>query len=319
MSRHRKKGTAWLTAKTAIATAMRTHLGDDADIEVGWVQKIGDGLFRDVYAAVVDADTDDGQIELDAAALLPRWDAPRETDEGARKEAVFLRQLANLEIPFRVPGWAQVVEEERRTILVRECLPGIPLKAFVGRHSNVAPWEVIGRLAAEVHATPTETLVPPLHENLTRRAHAEACLQEVEDIAGDPVANDAIAWILAHLPPDDPAALIHGDLLGQNILLDLENPPALIDWEYSRLGDPAYDLAIVTRGMKQPFKRRDGFQKLLDVYNQAAEQPLRPTDVRIYEAYLYLNWFLESSRGEGRHPLDVARHRLEALLRRIDG
>jgi len=43
MSRRRKKGTAWLTAKSAIAAAVRTHLGDEADVEVGWVKKIGEG------------------------------------------------------------------------------------------------------------------------------------------------------------------------------------------------------------------------------------------------------------------------------------
>jgi aminoglycoside phosphotransferase (APT) family kinase protein len=318
MSRHRKKGTAWLAAKSAIATAAKAHLGDDADIDVGWVRKIGDGLFRDVYAASVDAYTDDGQIELDAAALLPRWDAPRETDDGARREAALLREFANLEIPFRIPGWAQVVEESRRTILVRECLPGIPLDAFIDRRTDIAPWEVIGELAAEVHAIPAETLESLLPAHATRRAHAEACLEEVDEIAGDPVADDAVAWIRAHLPPDVPAKLIHGDLLGQNILLDFENPLALIDWEYSRLGDPAYDLAIVTRGRKQPFKRLHGLQKLLDAYNEAAEQQLRPADIHVYEIYLYLTWFMESSRGEGRHPPEVSRQRLQALLRRIE-
>jgi hypothetical protein len=34
--------------------------------------------------------------------------------------------------------------------------------------------------------------------------------------------------------------------------------------------------------------------------------------------YLYLTWFMESARGEGRHPPAVARERLQALLRRIE-
>ncbi len=318
MTRRRKKGTAWLTAKSAITTAAKTHLGDDAEIEVGWVKKIGEGLYRDVYSGLVDAVTGDGRIELNAAALLPRWDAPPETDEGAWKEAALLRELGDLELPFRIPGWAVAVEETRRSILVRDCLRGIPLDAFPERREDIAPWEVIGRLAAEVHATPAETLKSLLPAHPTRRSHAEACLREVEEIANEPVADDAVAWIRAHMPPDDPATLIHGDLLGQNILLDFENPPALIDWEYSRLGDPAYDLAIVTRGRKQPFKRRDGFQEFLDVYNETAELHLRPTDVRVYEVYLYLTWFMESCRGEGRHPPPVALERLQALLRRIE-
>ncbi|MES1178233.1 MAG: phosphotransferase [Myxococcales bacterium] len=32
--------------------------------------------------------------------------------------------------------------------------------------------------------------------------------------------------------------------------------PAVIDWEYTALGDPAYDLAIVTRGARRPFQNR---------------------------------------------------------------
>jgi aminoglycoside phosphotransferase (APT) family kinase protein len=54
-------------------------------------------------------------------------------------------------------------------------------------------------------------------------------------------ARDARAWALAHLPPADPSSVLHGDLLGQNILLDpgASLPFALIDWEYALRGDPA--------------------------------------------------------------------------------
>jgi len=54
-------------------------------------------------------------------------------------------------------------------------------------------------------------------------------------------------------PPDDPSVLLHGDLLGQ-ILLAMDGPHHVINWEYATRGDPAYDLAIVTRGVEQPFQ-----------------------------------------------------------------
>jgi thiamine kinase-like enzyme len=60
--------------------------------------------------------------------------------------------------------------------------------------------------------------------------------------------------------------LLHGDLLGQNILLAVDGPHHVIDWEYARRGDPAYDLAIVTRGIKQPFHIDRGLDRLRDAY-----------------------------------------------------
>ncbi len=58
--------------------------------------------------------------------------------------------------------------------------------------------------------------------------------------------------------------LLHGDLLGQNILLAADGPHHVIDWEHVKHGDPAYDLAIVTRGVKQPFQIANGLDRLLE-------------------------------------------------------
>ena len=66
--------------------------------------------------------------------------------------------------------------------------------------------------------------------------------------------RDAFSWILENLPERRESVLIHGDLLGQNILKTLEEEIYVIDWEYAFVGNPAYDLAIVTRGVKNPFK-----------------------------------------------------------------
>jgi len=50
-------------------------------------------------------------------------------------------------------------------------------------------------------------------------------LAKVEEVADEPVAAEAIAWIREHLPPDDdPARLLHGDLLGHNVLFDFDDP-----------------------------------------------------------------------------------------------
>ena len=82
----------------------------------------------------------------------------------------------------------------------------------------------------------------------------------------------AYRWARSHLPPTVPSSFLHGDLLGQNILLGLEEPsgPAttstLIDWEFACRGDPAYDLAIVTQGTRRPFQVNRGLERLLEFY-----------------------------------------------------
>jgi aminoglycoside phosphotransferase (APT) family kinase protein len=57
-----------------------------------------------------------------------------------------------------------------------------------------------------------------------------------------------IAWLPAHIPPDDPeggsAALVHGDYRPGNLLLHPVEPrvAAVLDWELSTLGHPLVDL-----------------------------------------------------------------------------
>jgi aminoglycoside phosphotransferase (APT) family kinase protein len=91
--------------------------------------------------------------------------------------------------------------------------------------------------------------------------------------------------------------LIHGDLLGQNILLDPDEVPAVIDWEYAKLGDPAYDLAIVTRGAKKPFAIDRGLERLLDAYANIRQCRIAAHEVHFYELCLVARWFRDALDG----------------------
>jgi aminoglycoside phosphotransferase (APT) family kinase protein len=54
-----------------------------------------------------------------------------------------------------------------------------------------------------------------------------------------------IAWLPAHLPPPQPARLVHGDYRLDNIILAPDAPviAAVLDWELSTLGDPLADFS----------------------------------------------------------------------------
>jgi thiamine kinase-like enzyme len=48
-------------------------------------------------------------------------------------------------------------------------------------------------------------------------------------------------------PPTATGALCHNDLVAENVLRTPERGLVLIDWEYSGIGDPYFDLAVVIR------------------------------------------------------------------------
>lgn len=114
--------------------------------------------------------------------------------------------------------------------------------------------------------------------------------------------------------------LLHGDLLGQNIRLPLDNAPlGLIDWERARLGDPAYDLAIVTRGARRPFQIDRGLDRLLEAYVLRGTE-LRKEHVHLYELCMMAGWYRDSFEADIRgHSPEVLLGNLQRHFRRVAG
>jgi aminoglycoside phosphotransferase (APT) family kinase protein len=171
---------------------------------------------------------------------------------------------------FRVPKPLGALRDEGGVILVEAQVTGVPLELRAGKQGKVQPWKVIGEVAAAIHAVPVSELLP----SIDCPVYAETLARSV---AGDEAElRDACNWMLEHLPPAEPGLLLHGDLLGQNVFLGIDEPVGVIDWERAEAGDPAYDLAIVTRGVRQPFQVANGLERLLDAYAGAGGRPLAP-------------------------------------------
>ena len=144
---------------------------------------------------------------------------------------------------------------------------------------------------------------------------ALAALRVFDGLDG-PEIGGARAWAKAHLPPTGPSVLLHGDLLGQNILLAPDAPPTVIDWEHARRGDPAYDIAIVTRGVKHPFQVQQGRERLLEEYHGNGGAPVTLGQVALHELCLVAGWYRDSLAGVGPQPPHEELARMMSILRR---
>jgi aminoglycoside phosphotransferase (APT) family kinase protein len=126
-------------------------------------------------------------------------------------------------------------------------------------------------------------------------------------------------------PHDCEVSLLHGDPLLQNLILhlDFERPGesfTWIDWEFARLGDPAYDLSIFTRGRLGSLCGLKGGRSLyLEAYGRHSGAPVEEKRLLFYEILLLVRQGCDQIR-EGHSALPEAQRRLlEGFLGRIPG
>jgi aminoglycoside phosphotransferase (APT) family kinase protein len=305
------RGAGWARAKYVLRELLSREVGAIRDI--GRVVKIGDGLSRDIFAAEVEFSnrTSDSYV-----IALPRRDADATLDERTKRELRLVARLRGRSFPFRLPENIGAFPDGDQLALVRRFVRGIELDLRAGRQPSLKPWEIIGEIASAIHAVEGTELADVLPGTATRAEHALEAIAVFDDLPAKEM-SDAKAWALAHIPPTEPSKLLHGDLLGQNILLSLDGPHTVIDWEYARRGDPAYDLAIVSRGVKRPFQTAGGLERLLDSYREHGGRGVTAHHVHIYELCLIANWYRGSLAGETPHAPQHELDLMRGLLRRL--
>lgn len=278
------------------ARALLEHVvGDclprDATVRTGRVRFLERGISSRTFVAHVEVTPDPDGRSGGYVARLPVPEADADRDERLRREADLLEQLALRPLPFRVPEVVGLVENEDGLVVVQRLLDGYPLNECRNSKRCPPPWEIAGKVAAAVHRLNPTGLPIDKPPHTTRRQHGHTAVDSLDN-SGNPLLDDAHQWALAHLPPDEPLCLIHGDLLAQNLLVDLglsdepPLPPGVLDWEYARLGDPADELSIITRGVRSPFGATDGLHRLLSAYRESGGLPVTANDVRLFELVL---------------------------------
>jgi aminoglycoside phosphotransferase (APT) family kinase protein len=198
---------------------------------------------------------------------------------GAERESQVLKKLGGLAAPLlydfrRTSPWF-----DRPAM----CMQFVPGQAQELSSATAAELERLGSIVGRLHRQPTEDL-EELSADGDMASYAQARMQDVlsrltwvSDPLPVPVQSglrDAAESVEGKLKTireaesfrtREPLVLLHGDIGPGNILWSPD--PVLIDWEYSRLGDPADEIAYLfdQNGLSTPLREafRRGYRETL--------------------------------------------------------
>jgi aminoglycoside phosphotransferase (APT) family kinase protein len=333
MARRYKRKTDWHWLRSITETSLNDCGRFQGKVNVdGKMEWIESGLYHDNYRfRISGTDLHKEWKENPFMLRISSQNSPlRSIDESCKylnQEAKTLKHLKNAGLCFQTPELiCRVKAGSHHPIgLIETCVRGIPLTFCKGSIHQDRIIPTIAEVAVSVHQMDTGQF-GHLKTFENSKAHI---LDELNSLSPDlfkqySAALRAKEWILSCLPESRPSVVLHGDLLPQNILY-YEAPDgwkiALIDWEFAEIGDPASDLAIVTRGGRKLMGIKNGLHLLMESYRHAGGIEFSVADVRIHELLLCLNWLQDSSEAEkkGRrhgHGPEHYEHRLTSLLRR---
>lgn len=179
----------------------------------------------------------------------PAWIEKRGPADALACEASALRQLSGR-------PWAPELVHHEAGVLVSTRCPGAPRTLAAAGSTDMRR---LGALLREVHDVrrAEEGRVAWWSESASTLADYRARRAEDTEraLAGSAYASLARRALAAPLPQpaddDPPFALLHGDLVESNIVW-ASGRPALVDWEFWRMGDPAEDLAYLFETNRLP-------------------------------------------------------------------
>ncbi|HEX6565256.1 MAG TPA: aminoglycoside phosphotransferase family protein [Chthoniobacterales bacterium] len=318
--RSRRSGTDWAWLRWLIESNLRRQ-PEFKKFRLGRrLETLGQGLFNRNYLF----ETSGQSLVLRLAKFEHELRTKKEAIIRLRQEAKSLLVLDRVGFPYDIPRFVCFVEDESDGIvgLIETAVQGASLELFSNVNEPDRLLKVIAKIAVAVHQLP-KVEFGHLKERKESRDHL---LEQLKELAPETLKFEQAArareWLLSHLPENRPPVVLHGDLLPQNVLFyDFENPRfSVVDWQEAQIGDPAYDLAIVTRGARQPLGVARGLERLVESYNENAGQELTASAVIAHELCFQLGWLDDSVRNYkrlGGHAPEHYAAQLGALLRRV--
>jgi hypothetical protein len=323
MPYHLYKGQT-LPSRRQIERALKRIIQDQVDqvmhFELKEAHLIGRGVHRAAYLVDFQLKPDPIQFKGQMVLLYPYAEAATELKDRLLNEVCVLQSLSLDQPAFRSPYLIGHCIINDSVVILEEWIDGVQIDLRAGRCMVGKPWEVAGEVAARVHDLRQVGMTVGGFK--TREEHA---LHSLQDLDGHDIKlfSEAKEWCLKYLPPTQPTTLLHGDLSGQNIMIDLEGKvaPALIDWTFTIQGDPAHELAIITQGKRRPFEVDYGHEKLIEAYEDAGGEDIRVQEIHLYEICLLGRRYRAAKNKKDRiespqEPLRLLHHLMIRLKRK---
>ena len=335
MARRYKRRIDWSRLRSITETSLNGSSRFPGKVNVdGKMEWIESGLYHDNYrfritGTELHKEWKEKPLMLRISSQKSPLRSANEAGSYLSREVKTLQQLRNTGFRFQTPELICTVSAEAHHPigLIETWVRGIPLTLYKGSIHQDRIIPTIAEVAVSVHELEIRKF-GHLKAFENSKAHI---LNELSSLAPElfeeyPAAFRVKEWIISSIPENRPSVVLHGDLLPQNILCHEATDGwqvALIDWEFAEIGDPASDLAIVTRGDRKLMGIKNSLDLLVENYRLAGGIELSAADVRIHEMLLFLNWLWESAEAEkkgqrrGNGP-DHYEERLKSLLRRAE-
>lgn len=280
---------------------------------IGGARFLGRGLEFSAYLVLITLGNRGREVvaRVSEERATPKWWAK------VRREVAVLGALATRSLPFQTPRVLALREIEQRLVMVQEPCGGFALDGPIAKRTQLG--EVIGRAAATIHGLPVDELTGEardLFETPTAREHTLAWRDQLAAEAPDHLQS-ALDFVGENLPEDVPGVLLHGDLLPQNFRMDFDDTLSVLDWSNVKVGSPAYDLAIVTRGTRKLLGQGNARNEMLDAYNQATARPVTRRQLGIHEILLRVGFYVQdAARGASEAALAQEASLVKGLVER---
>ena len=330
----RRRYTDWSHLRFLIESSLNQSGKFSVEVCVkGKIDRIETGLYHHNYRFMIDGQglAREWKEKPLILRLISEKNVDRSREESiqcAQKEAETLRILKDLKFRFSTPEFVCMVNNQSGEIegFIETCVRGIPLTLFKDSIHEDKIIPSIAEVAAAVHQV-SPGYFPHMVAYPDNQTHIFTELESLPKEVFDEydAAQTVKQFIFDHIPKSKPSVLVHGDLLPQNLICgedDSDWRTSVIDWEFARIGDPAYDLSIVTRGDRKIAGKKNGLNLLLTFYREAGGVEISQSDVHIHELILALNWLWESTlkrrKGHNGHGPNFYLEKIESILRRIE-
>jgi aminoglycoside phosphotransferase (APT) family kinase protein len=199
--------------------------------------------------ALTEIRTASGRAERLVLRSDPRGDKGVFTSDRDREWPLLqaMWDIDTIEIPR--PRWYDATGERLGTkTIVMDHVEGTPLQSTLGDGANVARARTVFlEVAAALLRTPLDALPADIERPTDWDSYIDSAIDiYVRAEAGlsdsSPIIRYVSAWLRANKPPAVPLSLVHGDFQPGNILVAEGRPPVVIDWEFTRIGDPREDI-----------------------------------------------------------------------------